>query len=413
MESFECDVCCNMTSRVSLIECSNCHYKVCTVCQQQYAHGDCIKCHMKFRRQTIIEYLGQEFFDNVIKPQIIGELMREQKEQLKYVQPLVDWMKERHNVDKMKRYGCSRRYPPKPFISADNNYQIQSQSQKYCFPCPISECRGFVQNGACGLCHSKICLNCHEIIQPNHACKPELVRSIRKLESDSKPCPRCCAMIYRTEGCTHMYCTHCQTYFDWETMEIMTKNTNDHYIHLKKFADNIPTINVGSDGLSTSTDQSQCHYNPIIPTNKSLINPILYSSLWGDSATIHLIVDKKYNRDLINRKSRETLEHWQIKYLQQEISEKVWESKVYQCYLSTSLSQLYAEVLDIYLSTVRYLQFNLTRDMSQQNQTLIMDQYNQLVELTNQSFKSIQEEYGGPIHHIRRPDEPMHVPRFS
>jgi hypothetical protein len=96
-------------------------------------------------------------------------------------------------------------------------------------PCPSSECRGYCNvQGVCTLCSLRICLECW--VQMNdvekHACKSEDIASKKLVEKDSKECPKCHVLIYRTEGCDHMWCTSCHTGFNWKTRQIIKDDYN-------------------------------------------------------------------------------------------------------------------------------------------------------------------------------------------
>lgn len=96
-------------------------------------------------------------------------------------------------------------------------------------PCPYTNCRGFTNHrGRCALCEKMSCLKCRHEKTENHQCKAEDVESVALIKKDCRPCPKCRAYIYRTEGCTQMFCTHCHAQFDWNTGKILTKIHNPH-----------------------------------------------------------------------------------------------------------------------------------------------------------------------------------------
>lgn len=105
-----------------------------------------------------------------------------------------------------------------------NNETRQTERRVFIMPCPINECKGFMSSQyKCGLCNGKICSKCH--IQLNdkdeeHVCNKDLVESVKAINSETKPCPKCGARIYKTEGCDQMYCIGCHTAFSWETGKI-------------------------------------------------------------------------------------------------------------------------------------------------------------------------------------------------
>jgi len=119
--------------------------------------------------------------------------------------------------------------------------------------CPAPACRGYIETStgthgarlACGLCGTRVCGQCREIRDDDddndndnaHVCHPDTLATIRLLARDSKACPQCRAMIFRTEGCHQMFCTVCHVSFCWRTLEILTGPVhNPHYFEWRRSA---------------------------------------------------------------------------------------------------------------------------------------------------------------------------------
>lgn len=116
--------------------------------------------------------------------------------------------------------------------------------------CPADGCRGFLSaQWTCGLCDAHVCKKCHDILPPvpvaqgnhqganaedeearaeakeqarrsqieAHTCDPNKVATAQLLAKDTKPCPKCAAMIFKVDGCDQMWCTQCHTAFSWRT----------------------------------------------------------------------------------------------------------------------------------------------------------------------------------------------------
>jgi len=369
----------------------------------------------------MVEHLGKKFMDTVIKPKIIESLMREQKDTLRYVQPLVEWEKMLREQRKNLRFGIQMTLPERPKISVMNNAV---------FPCPVKECRGFIEMGVCGTCKVVICLKCHEKLSDQHVCKAEDLQSIALLMSDSKPCPKCCAMIHKTHGCNHMYCTNCSTHFDWISMRVLNTSSNGHYLHLQRFSQNVSMRDivdpdmvqncVDDRGFSLYRNRIEIEEVDVTQFDKKLVHCI-----WDDSNSVRFVKKKKYDEQNIEAEVSEILQELQVKYLMNEITEMQWSRQVYQHSTRKSMSLLYGDIINIYLSTVDLFQLALTKPLARdpinnfehflpnlEEQDQIFEQYTKLVELCNESFHSIHEEYGGQVHHIRRPDEDFNAPPF-
>jgi len=161
------------------------------------------------------------------------------------------------------------------------------ERQTYTRCCPKDGCKGFLtQQWKCGICETKYCRHCHQetsqrqqtgddpatdsatdtttdpttqisninssiesknefidessinnanttniTTTPQHICNPDDVETAKMLEKNTKPCPNCSMGIFKIDGCNQMFCTNCNTAFDWVTRKIMNGNNihNPHY----------------------------------------------------------------------------------------------------------------------------------------------------------------------------------------
>ena len=63
-----------------------------------------------------------------------------------------------------------------------------------------------------------------------HVCKTENVESAKLIKKDSRKCPSCATPIFRVQGCNQMFCTYCNTNFDWASgKKINGVIHNPHY----------------------------------------------------------------------------------------------------------------------------------------------------------------------------------------
>lgn len=105
--------------------------------------------------------------------------------------------------------------------------------------CSHENCNGFLNNKwYCGLCDTSTCSECRKNINNNdeeHTCNPDDVATAKMILKESKPCPGCNISIMKTEGCDQMWCTSCNTGWDWKTGRIERKIHNPHYFeYLRK-----------------------------------------------------------------------------------------------------------------------------------------------------------------------------------
>jgi hypothetical protein len=92
-------------------------------------------------------------------------------------------------------------------ILVENQTKVLT-AKKFVRRCPNGDCLGFLSTSLkCELCEVFACSECHEIKgktaqeKESHQCKPEVIESVKMIESDSKPCPTCSSLIFKIEGC--------------------------------------------------------------------------------------------------------------------------------------------------------------------------------------------------------------------
>ena len=133
--------------------------------------------------------------------------------------------------------------------------------------CP--ECPGFLTTAwRCPMCRTRVCPTCHvtTAVKPpvdapsttaavaaalappsagaaaaveappaaaQHECKAEDVASAAAIARDTRGCPKCGVRIHRLSGCSQMFCTCCNTPWDWNSGAVLTGPI--HNPHLVEF----------------------------------------------------------------------------------------------------------------------------------------------------------------------------------
>lgn len=103
-------------------------------------------------------------------------------------------------------------------------------------PCSNSTCNGMLKTDSnlCNICDHITCSKCLQPYNKNikdHSCNEDDIKTAKLLKKDTKYCPKCNFGITKISGCDVMFCTQCNTSFNWKTMEILTKNLhNPHYL---------------------------------------------------------------------------------------------------------------------------------------------------------------------------------------
>ena len=99
--------------------------------------------------------------------------------------------------------------------------------------CPTDGCKGLI-NGktyACVVCNTRVCKKCREtLLGEEHTCNKDTLATVKALQGNTKPCPKCAVAIYKIDGCDQMWCVECKTAFSWKTGAIETRTIhNPHY----------------------------------------------------------------------------------------------------------------------------------------------------------------------------------------
>ena len=80
------------------------------------------------------------------------------------------------------------------------------------------ECEGVVAiNFVCNKCHKLHCQKCWKILDENHVCNEDDVKTVDYIKSTTKPCPQCGCRINKYAGCSHVTCSACSSSFDYKT----------------------------------------------------------------------------------------------------------------------------------------------------------------------------------------------------
>jgi len=108
--------------------------------------------------------------------------------------------------------------------------------------CPQNDCRGFLKEDyTCGLCNTVACKKCHEKLgDDEHKCDENNIETVKEIKKSTKSCPNCKTLIFKTEGCNTMWCTQCNTAFDWKTGKFHTGHVhNPHYFEFLRMHNGI------------------------------------------------------------------------------------------------------------------------------------------------------------------------------
>jgi hypothetical protein len=115
-------------------------------------------------------------------------------------------------------------------IEAEEKSESEDKTRKvFTKPCPADNCNGMM-NGSyvCAVCSTKVCPSCFAIkrlkmeeVKEEHVCKEEDIETANLIKRETKQCPKCAVNIFKIEGCSQMWCTNCNTAFDWRSGQVI------------------------------------------------------------------------------------------------------------------------------------------------------------------------------------------------
>jgi len=362
------------------VECIFCNYRACVECQETYLLGSvqdahCLNCKKSWNREFMAGYLTNTFMFETYKkhredilmarersmlPQrmvILDRIIRSEKmaEEIEPLQVEVENLR----IQLVKKQGIIDTRL-RDIVTLKNGFEPNQTQDKAVIvrefhkACPADDCRGFLSTQyKCGLCSIWVCPDCHEIKGADreaiHTCTPENIESVKLKKKDCRNCPECAAEIYKEIGCDQMWCTKCQTTFDWKTGKKLTnvKVHNPHYYEYLRqtkgavprdpddnpcmgagLGDNIDPRQLLKIGLYTKKTKDK----PDQVVTKIVCSQIIYNTYVrsGSMNVIQLLnhVNDLIRYDYIDDYNDTTNSDIDIRYLRKEIDEETWKQRL-------------------------------------------------------------------------------------
>jgi hypothetical protein len=268
-----CSVCCATYNKSNhkKVSCPSCDYESCRTCIQTYLLSSvedphCMECKINFSREYVDSFCTKKFrnvdYRNHRENVLYDREMARMPETQPYAERRIkmDTLKRKYYdlmdtlvlmrasrndarrlnhemglydiaIDELRRQLTSVVNEANDIENSDIDTGILAFTRK----CPSETCRGFLDaEWMCGLCDKTFCEQCCEELLPNHECDEKTVETMKLINKDTKPCPKCGTMIHKIDGCAQMWCTDCHTAFDWRSGHIETGRVhNPHYFEFK------------------------------------------------------------------------------------------------------------------------------------------------------------------------------------
>lgn len=145
--------------------------------------------------------------------------------------------------------------------------------------CASPSCEGVLSSShKCLTCGARHCKKCMAVIcngtenfearMKEHTCKESDLLTAEALKRDTKPCPSCKVRIHKIMGCDQMFCTRCNTVFDWATLRKLNGPVhNPHYFdYLASIHRTLPDdYEEHEEVVHTTRTAPNCGESPEIP----------------------------------------------------------------------------------------------------------------------------------------------------
>lgn len=262
----ECTICTEKYTKQNRkkITCNHCNFESCISCIKTFfknseTYPSCMNCHEKLSEEFLYDNFPKNYINKDIKELKQNLLFEQEKQLLPASQEIAKYAEHIENVEKSieediqmiqelrmksmslqceleKKKNLVQNFNRDYTIPTNQNESSSSLSSSkeinvFIKQCPCNDCSGYLSTQwKCGMCNVRVCKDCLEIKGEEHVCNPDNIATANVIKESTKSCPSCGTAIGKIYGCNHMWCTNCNTGFDWRTRKLVIKNnTNPHY----------------------------------------------------------------------------------------------------------------------------------------------------------------------------------------
>jgi len=458
--NLECAICAdklNKSTRIP-VACQYCQFVACRTCVQTYILSEplpkCMnaECGREWTRYFLARHFPKNFMTGKWRAHRGDVLFDQEKAMLPAAQATVELInrleteKVRYDklTDEMLRVqrewnlvagqNVRLRWQIDARLSG-REVQQQEERQQFVRHCPADHCRGFLSSQwKCGVCEIYACKECHEVKGDQrdspHECKPEMVESAKMIMKETRNCPSCATPIFRIFGCDQMWCTICNTAFNWRTGKAQTGGHvhNPHYFeYMNRGGRDAAPVAPANHGCNweISVASSIVHLHvPNAHRNHKLQQMVLTPA----NNYIHRIRHLNLVELAGHAPDRMSNEKYRVEYLMNRIDEPTFKARIISNEKTNQKRREYHQLIDMFINVAKDLterNFNRFRDSSNTLETLeqIMVELNaevmQVVQYFNAQSQDICDTYNSTaflkmdnllnLHSTKR--EPRNKPR--
>jgi len=262
-------------------------------------------------------------------------------------------------------------------------------------PCPAPDCKGFLSTAwKCGLCDMYTCPDCHDLKgalreDPNHRCDPDKVATATLLKAEAKSCPKCGVSICKIEGCDQMWCTQCNTGFNWRTGKLAAGPVhNPHYFDWLRSQGRDPNANPLNQGCAADRDILRA----LAGTEWRTLTHCYLSEAW------RLMLETEDTARVDNMDDAEYLREMRVKFMLGELKEEEWRHNLQRNEKNTRFTVAKAQVAQVFAGGAREIISQILREGC--DKKAIMRQVQDLVKYCNACYGDIENQFHRKIRPI-------------
>ena len=421
-----CSICCekiNISNRKD-IKCLYCNYVACRECIVQFLlininEPNCMNCKKVWNREFLCNNFTKTFINNDYRDYRQKLLLDKEKALLPATQIIVEAINNKEKLQNTLREYLIEVNTKKQELNDEIqlnesiiNGKTNNNIQKKVFirKCGVEDCRGFLsEQWKCGMCDTITCNKCLEILhQKNdqgniHVCKEENIESAKLISKDSKPCPKCAALIFKIDGCNQMWCVLCHTAFSWITGQIETSRIhNPHYYEMLR--------NMSANGEIPREPENICNDNDdnvgmpnnnqieillLTKRNKSEYNTFKEKILKITRGIFHVLYHHPNNFQQKYDKDKRCL---RIRYLMNYITEEYWKKELQR------KEKKYEKALNLYQvsKTLDIIGGDIIRSIQTKNINTIYDDFEKLRNNINDGLYQIGKQFSDSYYTINK-----------
>jgi len=293
-------------------------------------------------------------------------------------------------------------------------------------PCPAPDCKGFLSTAwKCGLCEQWTCPDCHDLKGPvkeiEHTCEPDKIATARLLAREAKSCPKCGVQICKIEGCDQMWCTACNTGFNWRTGKVAEGPVhNPHYFAWLRSQGRAPAEGA-APVLNCNQQQDRDIQMALFGHNGYIgrgyaprrgVTPTDTDSLYLSEVWRIMREEEAANERNVDFQNEYRI--LRVKYMAGDITENEWKYQLQRREKDANFQRAKTQIRDVFVNAVRDLIRQILN--TEHNKKEIVKSVEELIEYCNTCYDETSKRFNRKINRIRivvRSQNPVTTATYS